>query len=77
MTQTATRPPTTNPEPKSRLANLDWRRYVIYIGFVIVFLFFAITLGGDGFLIEFADSDSEVVSQDEFSVHLTNKVNRC
>lgn len=50
MTQTATRPPTTNPEPKSRLANLDWRRYVIYIGFVIVFLFFAITLGGDGFL---------------------------
>lgn len=50
MTQTATRPSTTNPEPKSRLANLDWRRYVIYIGFVVVFLFFAITLGGDGFL---------------------------
>ncbi len=50
MTQTATRPSTTNPEPKSPLANLDWRRYVIYIGFAVVFLFFAITLGGDGFL---------------------------
>ena len=28
----------------------DWRQYVIYIGFVIIFLFFAITLSGSGFL---------------------------
>jgi len=50
MTQTATPPSTTNSERKNPLANLDWRRYVIYIGFAVVFLFFAITLGGDGFL---------------------------
>lgn len=49
MTQTATPPSTTN-ERKNPLANLDWRRYVIYIGFAVVFLFFAITLGDDGFL---------------------------
>ena len=29
---------------------LDWRRYVIYIGFVVVFLFFAVLLGDHGFL---------------------------
>ena len=50
MTQTATPPSTTTPKRKSPLANLDWRRYVIYIGFAVVFLFFAITLGDDGFL---------------------------
>jgi ribose transport system permease protein len=50
MTQTATPPSTTTAERKSPLANLDWRRYVIYIGFAVVFLFFAITLGDDGFL---------------------------
>jgi len=50
MTQTATPPSTKNPERKNPLANLDWRRYVIYIGFAVVFLFFAITLGDDGFL---------------------------
>ena len=50
MTQTATPPSTTYPERKNPLANLDWRRYVIYIGFAVVFLFFAITLGDDGFL---------------------------
>jgi ribose transport system permease protein len=32
------------------LRELDWRRYVIYIGFVVVFAFFAISLGGQGFL---------------------------
>jgi ribose transport system permease protein len=32
------------------LRDLDWRRYVIYIGFVVVFAFFAILLGGQGFL---------------------------
>jgi ribose transport system permease protein len=32
------------------LKELDWRRYVIYIGFVVVFLFFAILLRDQGFL---------------------------
>src|SRR6187549_2194708 len=50
MTQTATPPSTPTTERKNPLANLDWRRYVIYIGFAVVFLFFAITLGDDGFL---------------------------
>lgn len=50
MTQTATSPSTANPKRKNPLASLDWRRYVIYIGFAVVFLFFAITLGDDGFL---------------------------
>lgn len=30
--------------------NFDWRRYVIYIGFTIIFCYFAGTLHGDGFL---------------------------
>jgi ribose transport system permease protein len=30
--------------------SLDWRRYAIYIGFVVVFALFAVFLGGDGFL---------------------------
>jgi ribose transport system permease protein len=28
----------------------DWRQYVIYIGFVIIFVFFAVTLADSGFL---------------------------
>ncbi|WP_415853389.1 ABC transporter permease [Sinomonas sp. G460-2] len=32
------------------LKRLDWRRYVIYIGFVVVFAFFAILLHDQGFL---------------------------
>ncbi|MCU1520872.1 MAG: monosaccharide transporter rane protein family [Arthrobacter sp.] len=32
------------------LKELDWRRFVIYIGFVVVFLFFAILLRDQGFL---------------------------
>jgi ribose transport system permease protein len=32
------------------LAGLDWRRYIIYIGFVVVFIVFAVTLGDQGFL---------------------------
>jgi ribose transport system permease protein len=32
------------------LASLDWRQYVIYIGFVVVFVFFAATLGDQGFV---------------------------
>jgi ribose transport system permease protein len=30
--------------------DFDWRRYVIYIGFTIIFCYFAATLHGDGFL---------------------------
>src|SRR3712207_4694418 len=34
----------------SFLQGLDWRRYIIYIGFALVFLVFAATLGDNGFL---------------------------
>src|SRR3712207_4165992 len=34
----------------SFLHGLDWRRYIIYIGFVLVFIAFAATLGDNGFL---------------------------
>lgn len=33
-----------------RLRSFDWNQYIIYIGFVVVFIFFAITLGNQGFL---------------------------
>jgi ribose transport system permease protein len=33
-----------------RRKHLDWRQYVIYVGFVLVFAFFAVTLGDSGFL---------------------------
>lgn len=32
------------------MRNLDWRRYVIYIGFVVVFIFFSVLLRDQGFL---------------------------
>lgn len=52
--QTTTSAPAIDAEPKrnisARLAGIDWRRYVIYIGFVVVFIFFAILLGNQGFL---------------------------
>lgn len=35
---------------KDYFKELDWRRYVIYIGFVVVFVFFAIFLRDEGFL---------------------------
>jgi ribose transport system permease protein len=34
----------------TRLADLDWRRYIIYIAFIVVFLLFAVTLADSGFL---------------------------
>lgn len=37
-------------ERRGFLRDFDWRRYVIYIGFVVVFAFFAISLGDQGFL---------------------------
>src|SRR2546429_9541719 len=33
-----------------RVAGVDWRRFIIYIAFVAVFVLFAILLGNDGFL---------------------------
>ncbi|MDO5066913.1 MAG: ABC transporter permease [Propionibacteriaceae bacterium] len=33
-----------------RLSSLDWRRYIIYMAFAVVFLLFAVTLGNSGFL---------------------------
>ncbi|MEV4642447.1 ABC transporter permease [Actinoplanes sp. NPDC049548] len=55
MATTTTTPSGKDTEPgrgsvRETLGGLDWRRYVIYIGFAIVFLFFAILLGGQGFL---------------------------
>jgi ribose transport system permease protein len=53
MTTTAT---TTTPSETrddsfaARLKTIDWRRYVIYIGFVVIFAFFAVLLGDEGFL---------------------------
>jgi ribose transport system permease protein len=32
------------------LRGVDWRRYIIYIGFVVVFIVFSVTLGDRGFL---------------------------
>jgi ribose transport system permease protein len=40
----------TTPGPRARLGGFDWRRYIIYIGFVAVFLLFSILLRNDGFL---------------------------
>src|SRR5438067_4687244 len=33
-----------------RLGGIDWRQYVVYIGFVLLFIFFSIFLSGSGFL---------------------------
>ncbi|MBN9215315.1 MAG: ABC transporter permease [Microbacterium sp. SCN 70-200] len=42
---------TTRPPLAARVAaRLDWRSNIIYIAFVVVFVLFAIFLGGDGFL---------------------------
>ena len=37
-------------EPFFRRALEDWRQYVIYAGFVAIFIFFSLTLGDKGFL---------------------------
>jgi ribose transport system permease protein len=48
---TAAEPGTSVAKTRSRMPGLfDWRRYVIYIGFVVVFITFAILLGDEGFL---------------------------
>lgn len=42
---------TTTPEtrrtPGELVRTIDWRQYVVYIGFVVVFAYFAVTQGGD------------------------------
>ena len=52
MTTTATAPtPTeTGDSFAARLKTVDWRRYVIYIGFDVIFAFLAVLLGDEGFL---------------------------
>jgi ribose transport system permease protein len=50
MTTTITTPSETRGSVAARIRTLDWRRYVIYIGFVVIFAFFAILLGDEGFL---------------------------
>lgn len=42
--------PAAAPRRATPLSGVDWRRYIIYIGFVAVFLFFAVTLRDQGFL---------------------------
>jgi ribose transport system permease protein len=49
-TVTPTEEITAQSSTRSRLADIDWRRYVIYIGFVVVFLVFAFFLRDQGFL---------------------------
>jgi ribose transport system permease protein len=55
MATTTTTPSGQQTEPgrgslRDTLRGIDWHRYVIYIGFAVVFLFFAILLGDQGFL---------------------------
>jgi ribose transport system permease protein len=46
-----TRPPDVAAAARGpRLTGIDWRRYIIYIGFVVVFLVFAVLLRDEGFL---------------------------
>ena len=55
MTTTSTNPSTAQLDDgvatrRSALRGVDWRRYIIYIGFVVVFAFFAALLRNQGFL---------------------------
>src|ERR1700709_2471126 len=47
---TAVPPDSGNDSVTTRLKTLDWRRYVIYIGFVVIFIFFPVLLRDEGFL---------------------------
>ncbi len=40
----------TETQARRRTFQFDWRRYVVYLGFLVVFIFFAITLSDSGFL---------------------------
>jgi len=49
----STPPSTELPRTESRsvrFSRFDWRQYVVYIGFVVLLLFFSIVLSGSGFL---------------------------
>ena len=35
--------------PRPKAMNVDWREYLVYIGFAVLFIVFAVTLHGDGF----------------------------
>jgi ribose transport system permease protein len=50
MATSTVTPSETTAGRRGRLARVDWHRYVIYIGFVVVFLFFAVLLRDQGFL---------------------------
>jgi ribose transport system permease protein len=50
MATSTVTPSETTAGRRGRLAGVDWHRYVIYIGFVVVFLFFAVLLRDQGFL---------------------------
>ena len=54
MSQTAVPPsappPAAPPRRPGLLQEFDWRNYAIYIGFVVIFVLFAIFLANDGFL---------------------------
>lgn len=51
MTDERPRPTQVRPSGGLRLpVGFDWRQYVIYFGFVVIFLFFAVTLADKGFL---------------------------
>ena len=49
-TQAPVSPPPSTASKAVRLAGFDWRQYVVYIGFVVLLLFFSIVLSGSGFL---------------------------
>jgi ribose transport system permease protein len=49
---TEQRPPTIARSLRDVLRGADWRQYVLYIGFVLIFVVFAITLGDRGFTSE-------------------------
>lgn len=46
----APQPPPARKDRLSPLAGLDWRQYIIYIAFAVVFLVFAVLLRDEGFL---------------------------
>jgi ribose transport system permease protein len=51
--QAPTKAPVSAPETERRalrFAHFDWHQYVVYIGFVVLLLFFSVTLSGSGFL---------------------------
>jgi ribose transport system permease protein len=50
MSTQATAEKPAGPTLADRFKSLEWNQYIIYIGFVVLFIFFAVTLGDRGFL---------------------------